>query len=390
VPWCVVIACEMGGGWGHVLRLKAIAREFRSRGCRVVFLCRDAKKAQRACEDLEIEIEQSPAWDIHKTGFSLNYAHCVWGNGYWDEETFQAHFRWWTERYLALKPDYVLTDYAPTALLAALSLAIPRGALGTGFTLPPEESPMPGLHPWLPLPDKKLAEAEEMLVARMRGAVPSVKAAAHIFHGAHRFLTIFPETDHYEDRGDERYWGPIFENVTDAGCLWPEGSGPRVFFYMSAAGSRLKDLMKHIRRLGHPAVGYIRDMPESDCRMMESPTLRISAEPIDILRAASECDLAVTHGGYSTTARMLLLGARLLICPEQLEQTLLAHRLHEQGLCEFISLFGKSEKIGKKFDIAATSEELRKNAAAFAAKYAGYDSSLTVKEIVHTCLSAEN
>ena len=98
--------------------------------------------------------------------------------------------------------------------------------------------------------------------------------------------------------------------------------------------------------------------------------------------------VAVTHGGYSTTAQMLLMGVRMLVCPEQLEQTIQAHRLNAQGLCQFASFLGKPGGVREKFDLAAGSAELGRNAAAFAARYAGYDSSRTVSGIVRECLEA--
>lgn len=378
----------MGGGWGHVLPFRAIAREFLRHGDSVSVLCCDAHRARQAFAGLDVAIGQSPAWKILKTGFSLNYAHCIWGNGYWDEELFHKQFAWWTGRLLELKPHFVLTDYSPTALLAALSLDLPRGALGTGFTLPPDRVPMPGLHPWLSLPEEKLSRTEELLVDRVRRAVPSVDSVACMFRGAQRFLTVFPETDHYRDRQGERYRGPIFESGSDAGCDWPEGDGPRVFFYMSSANRCLADLLDHLRTRRLPAVGYVRDLPEPDRQKAQSPTLRISPRPVDIFRATAQCGVAVTHGGYSTTAQVLLMGVRMLVCPEQLEQTIQAHRLDAQGLCQFASFLGRPGGVREKFDLAAGSAELGRNAAAFAARYAGYDSSRTVSEIVRECRGA--
>jgi len=146
--------------------------------------------------------------------------------------------------------------------------------------------------------------------------------------------------------------------------------------------------MNHLKRIGLPAFGYIRDLSESDRKSLESPKLRLSGNLVNLDRVVAECDIAVTQGGFHTSARMLLSGARLLICPEQLEQTLFAYQLQKRGLCEFVSFFSEADKVKERFDAVVTSAELGKNASAFAAKYAGYDSSQTVKEIVQTCLNA--
>ncbi len=106
---------------------------------------------------------------------------------------FSAHFTWWSDRFRALKPDFVLTDYAPTALVSALSLGIPRGATGTGFTLPPMTTPMPCLHPWLESPSEALSEAKDMVLDTIGRHVPSLHSVAGIFEGAARFSWYFPK-----------------------------------------------------------------------------------------------------------------------------------------------------------------------------------------------------
>ena len=101
------------------------------------------------------------------------------------------------------------------------------------------------------------------------------------FRGGERFLVVFPEMDHFEIRPSEKYFGPVLGSASDEEFTWPDGSGYRVFIYLSAANRCLGDLINHIRRLGLPAVGVIRDLPESDRKAMESPTLRLSG-PLSI------------------------------------------------------------------------------------------------------------
>jgi len=384
----IALANEMGGGWGHLLTLRSIAEGFLQRGCEVIVLCRDGAKAQGVFSGMGIAVEQSPPWPLRHTGFSLNYAQNLWRNGYQNAQEFGYHFTWWSDRFKILKPDFVLTDYAPTALLSALSLSIPRGAIGTGFTLPPMTTPTPFLHPWIESPSEALCQAEDKTAHTIRRYVRSVRSVADIFEGALRFLLVFPELDHFEIRTSEKYFGPVFGPTCYHEPGQPHGSGPRVFIYLSAANRYLKNLLNHIRKLGLPTIGHIRSLPDSDRKALESPTLRLSKTLVNLDRAAAGCDIAVTQGGLHTSARMLLSGARLLICPEQLEQILLAYRLKQRGLCEFVSFFSEPHTVTERFETAASSARLGKNADAFAANYDGYNSANTVTGIVETCLNA--
>jgi UDP:flavonoid glycosyltransferase YjiC (YdhE family) len=385
----IALANEMGGGWGHLLPLRSIAEGFLQQGCEVILLCRDARKAQDAFAGIDVAVEPSPAWSMPRyTGFSLNYAQNLWRNGYRDTEKFGAHFTWWLTRFRALKPAFVFTDYAPTALLAAHSLGTPRGAMGTGFTLPPMTTPMPCLHPWIQSPDEALLETEDRVLGTIKHHVPSVRSVAGIFEGAARFLLVFPEMDHFEIRASEKYLGPVFGPSRYHESARLHDSEHRVFVYLSAANRCLSDLMNHLRRLGLPGIGHIRDFPECERKSLQSPTLRLSKTLVNLDRAAAECDIAVTQGGLHTSARMLLSGARLLICPEQLEQTLLAYRLKQRGLCEFVSFFKEAHTVKERLEIVLSSSELGNRAATFASKHAGYNPVNTIREIVLTCLNA--
>jgi UDP:flavonoid glycosyltransferase YjiC (YdhE family) len=146
--------------------------------------------------------------------------------------------------------------------------------------------------------------------------------------------------------------------------------------------------MGHLKKCGFPVIGHIRGLPETERKAMGSPTICLSASLMNLDRLADQCDIAVTQGGLHTSARMLLSGARLLICPEQLEQTLLAYRLQQRGLCEFMSFFSDAHTVSEKFEITASSSKLATSAAAFAASHTGYQSANTVEKIVDTCLEA--
>lgn len=387
-PPRIVFAAEMGGGWGHLLPLRAITRELIHKGAKTIILAREVEKARSVFAELGVDVIPIPAWTVRKTGFSLNYAQCVWGNGYWDIKRFQAQFAWWVDQFRTLKPDFVLSDFSPTALLAARASGLPRGAIGTGFTLPPPVFPLPSLHPWLKLDPERLIAAETLLVTSIRKILPDIQTMADLFAGALRFLTVFPELDHCEDRPREMYWGPIQEQETRGEFHWPARKGPRVFLYINSVNRCLASLLDHLRRLEFPVVGHVAGLPDPERRALESRTLKLCPSLVDLERAAREADLAVTQGGLHTTATMLLAGVPLLVCPEQLEQTLLAYRLHQRGLCEWLSPWTDPGRVGERFDRLLSAAELTGNVATFAGKYAGYDPAATVRAVAQACLEA--
>ncbi len=264
----VVLANEMGGGMGAFSSLRAIANEFIQRGCNVLLMCRDCEKAARAFGDRDIAIEQSPAWKVRKTGFSLNYAQCIWGNGYWDEERFRTHVVWWKKRFRTLRPDYVLTDYAPTALLAAMSLDLPRSYRNRIYAPRQQRRCRAFIRGFLCL--RTSSWNPDILVERIGKTLPSIQTVEHIFSGAQRYLIIFPETDHYEGSRQEKYWGPVFGQASDRRYIWPEGNGPKTF--LSECRRRRSQVLLLMSGILACLPSGTSGLSESDRRTMESDT----------------------------------------------------------------------------------------------------------------------
>lgn len=383
----IILANEFGGGWGHLRPLSLLARVFLQKGCQVSLLCRDYDKAVSLFPNNEINVEQSPAWVMSKVGFSCNYAQNILGNGYWDAKMLSVHFRWWCDKFYALKPDFVMTDYSPTALLAAISLNIPHGAMGIGFTVPPIATPMPSLHPWLDIDSSTLLEAEEQVLSNIKKVVPTITTISDIFLKAKRFLTIFPEIDHFGWRFSEKYLGPLFPTPSNDEIRWPLRTGYRVFMYLSAYNRCFDDLLTYLQQCDASVFGCIKNLHASK-KYAVSQRIHLQ-ETLVNLHSAATCDLAITAGNFSTSAMMLKLGIPLLICPEQLEQMLLAYRLQQQGLCEYVGIFSNTESVREKLDLVAHYKKQKQNTAVFADKYASYDTSKTINEIVQTCLQSQ-
>jgi hypothetical protein len=157
-------------------------------------------------------------------------------NGYDHRESLYDQLKGWHTLFEIWQPDMVLAEHAPSALLAARKARLPRAAVGSGFSLPPLEVPMPGLQPWFSLPEQYLKTGEQNFldcvnpVLQEMGADP-MTAAADIFQGAEQVLCTFPELDHYEARKDIRYWGPVAYTPQDVEAPWHSDRRENTFLY---------------------------------------------------------------------------------------------------------------------------------------------------------------
>ncbi|MBF0613464.1 MAG: hypothetical protein HQL55_20320, partial [Magnetococcales bacterium] len=105
---------------------------------------------------------------------------------------------------------------------------------------------------------------------------------------------------------------------------------------------------------------------------------------------AEWCRAAVIQGGFGTTAALLGRRLPLLICPLQLEQSLLAWRLGKRGLAHGMSLSIQESAVDAKL-----TEVLENNSPLYALddyanRYAAHEGQSTVNVIVKHCLESLN
>src|SRR5208337_1246155 len=73
----------------------------------------------------------------------LTYAHVLHNIGFDDPRPLAGLMEGWRSLFMAIRPDFVVFEHSPTALLAARGLAVRKMLIGTGFTIPPPVYPFP-------------------------------------------------------------------------------------------------------------------------------------------------------------------------------------------------------------------------------------------------------
>ena len=120
----IVFAWELGGDYGHLSRLLPIALELRQRGHTPVFLVRDLLGAETLLTPHGIAALQAPLWLGRVNGLPepIGYPEMLMRFGYLNAQALTGVCRAWRHLFALLKPDLLVLDHAPTALLASLSL----------------------------------------------------------------------------------------------------------------------------------------------------------------------------------------------------------------------------------------------------------------------------
>jgi len=367
---------SLGASFGHVARLIPMARHFQRHGDHVELVVRDPRLLAETIGAGALACRAAPHLtpDPRPRPLSLNYADSLVRNGYGEPDALAALVDRWIAVFEHTRPDLVILEHAPGALLAASEAGLAAIVVGSGFTVPPIITPQPTIQPWFEVPEAELLRRERRLVASVNAAMagrrmPPIQAAADLFANAARHVCTWPELDHYEARPADEYAGPIGD-LEGEPVTWPPGGGPRVFFY--GYGDGLLRVLAHAAARGCRCVVY-RPNGAADAGDAGSSVVWLK-RPADLARSAETCDLAVCEAPGAAT-QFLLAGVPVLMLPRHLEQELWAYRAARRGLVESVSLFstGAASDPVAAFGRALASDSLRSRATDLATTYRGRD-----------------
>ena len=371
---------ELGGGLGHAGRIRSLAQPLVARGHRVSLVLRDLVLTRTLLADLALPCYQAPVW-LHRTAGlppePASLAEILLGCGYLDAGALAGLVDGWCALFSLDRPDLVIADYAPTALLAARSMGIGSASVGPGFYMPPAHAPLPQLALHGELPASRLAAGEQRLLASCN-AVLAAHGAPPFAHGAdlllgdHALLCTWPELDHYGRGGPGPWLGPNLSAGGGAAPEWPPGEGPRAFVYLSRNGEADGACLAALVRQGCRVLCYAPAIAAGKAPPFAAPALRYARAPVALEQVFAQCELFVGVAGESSVTRALLAGVPALLMPHSAESFMLARRVRQLGAGINVAETSRPHDWDGMVRALLDAPGYRAAARAFAVRYADY------------------
>lgn len=383
----VLLAWELGAGLGHLMTLLPLAQSLCRRGHRVYATLRDLSRANALFGGLEVSCIQAP-YNTHRPASPIapvrTFAQILYNNGFYDLPGLSERTEAWRQIYHSIRPDLIVFDHSPTALLAARGFRAKRALIGNGFFCPPDISPLPDLRPWLSDGDEHLIRDESRVLENVNRILLSIRQMpigrlSQLYAQVdENLLTTFPELDQYPNRPTAKYWG-AWPSEGGKAPVWPEGRGKRIYVYVRPFPG-IERLFIMLRMSRCPTLVFADGIDKSAQRQSQSATLRFENDRLDLHHVARECDLAILNGSHTTSASMLLAGKPILELPIHLEQGTLSTAVAMIG-AGLTAAYSRPRQIAEQFVALLRDDRYAAAAGRFAARYAGSTASEQVRAL---------
>ena len=387
----ILLTWELGEHLGHIARLRPVAMELQRRGHHVVFAASNLKKVSTLPESLLVIPAPGPLPDPIRDRIRepATFADILYNAGVTQGDMLAGVVRAWRGVFDLIKPDVVVQDYSPQALLALQGYDSRSLLLGTGFACPPDIHPLPDIRAWqnhypdrLKMTEQQVLEALNRQLARQ--GQPLLAGIGELFTRVDaNCLTTFPELDHYPERVNSTstptdYVG-VWSDLDGELPNWPKAEGPRVFAYLKPFRA-LPNLLDHLAESGFPCLVYL--SADMDTCRWQSETLCIVDAPLDMNRVTRECDMAILHAGHGSTANVLLAGKPILQLPFNVEQFHTSKNTERMG-AGAMAMVNDPAEIISAFDRVVADAAMGEAATSFARHYQGFDPANALETVVN-------
>lgn len=334
----ILCTWEIGGELGHISRYSAIVKALESEGHHVVLALKDLSRVYPFFKDTQATLLQAPIWlpRISMQRPIACLADTLLCMGYLEHDPLDCLVQAWESMIEMVKPDLVIFDYAPTAMLALINNPIPKILIGTGFA-----DPVPGrpIVDWRPYPkmDDLIARQEQRVLEQInvlleRRGQPPLTYLTELFAVDQVVISNFPELDLYgEWRTGARYGLSSSTKLVDSEACFVSEKRPRILAYLKPAYPHIEILIAALAACDASVFIVCPKAPASLFTSYVGEQFQFSTDLVDLQGAMNCVDLFVGHGNATSCKEALLAGNPMVMLPIQLEQLLTGLKIQKAG-----------------------------------------------------------
>jgi len=376
----VLFAWEMGRNFGHVAEVASVATLLARDGAEVFLALQNPGAALAFVGDARIRLLQAPfraprrpAPDFRPLAYPDELLSC----GYESAASLVPLLLCWRSLFELVRPDLLVAEAAPTALLAARGMGFARAMLGNGYDIPPPLRPLPALRYWEKPDSDELQRRERAVTATINQALTQlgmarIDALADLLDCEKTFLCTFPELDHYGHRPATVYYRNNHNATSGVAVDWSGGAKRRIFAYLRPDAPVFGACLQALAQLppGHDAIVAAPGLASADCERLGSARMRVLNQPVRLAGLLARCDLGLNHASFGVCSLLAAHGVPSLMFPQHVEQLMLARAMLKAELGLAMVPQADARQIGAAIGRLLTEGRFRQSAHAFAQRHA--------------------
>jgi UDP:flavonoid glycosyltransferase YjiC (YdhE family) len=384
-----LFAWEQGGRLGHLSKMLPTARILKDRGHEVLFAVKEVGTAYHILDKGFNYIQcPIPIGLRRQHQQAVSFADVLADAGFGDVNILGGMVKSWHSVFECYKPNVILSQHAPTVILASKLFNIPCLKLSSGFESPPEFSPYPCMRPWLEQSCVQLIQAEQRLLNNINQVCSefSTSILSHLYQVVRAdisLLATIPELDHYCGRQNERYIGPLFIADEGEAVSWSGLCEQKIFAYLHP-GNEMQIVLENLGRSGAEVVAYIPGLSKTLKEKYNEPKLQIFSSKINLAGLLPDMTLALHNANLGSVSATLLAGVPSLCIPTQIEQWLLGCNLERIEVGKVL----RRDRLAMDFEEALggflNNDCYQLKAKSIAKKYVDYDQKKVVIRLANT------
>jgi UDP:flavonoid glycosyltransferase YjiC (YdhE family) len=240
----------------------------------------------------------------------------------------------WRELFDRYRPQVIVSDYAPGAVLAARD-RVPCIASGVGFTVPPANlRTFPPLHDGLgPIyPEEDVCDAVNR--ALTAHDIRPISFLPEALTGDAQCVCTIPLLDPYDAKRTEPVVGPQLNTP----IVRRNEYANQIFCYLREApgANRLESMVDCLLGLPNAVTVFSPGLAEAARTRLSNSGIEVLDRPAILAKQLMTSRLVVHYGGHGIAAAALLAGVPQVILDFDIEKSLIAAALQRRGVaCRF-------------------------------------------------------
>lgn len=365
---------EQGEDLGHISQFYPVICALSKQNLEIVFAVRNFSSLSNYNWPTCVTFIQAPVWHGQVRTNMNGFADLLLESGFGEENGLSLIVNAWRQLLIDIAPDLIIFDHAPTALLAAKHLQLPKLIFSNPFLTPAPNAPSPRLNPFNPNAESDIADTEQKILGAINQVLgqvtqPALSHFSQLYTADAYYLQGSRILDPYYDvRSYAKFIRVNSTPANHATAQWRPGSSLTVFAYLKFGRRHVDTTLKLLANLQARVCCYYAGATDEICKQFDHSSLVVKNFPFDFPKALPQTKAIVCHGGMGVVQAALDQGCPMILLPTQIEQWHTAVRITKMGLGVMIQKADSINIIETKITEFFSNSSYWERAATFAKK----------------------